>query len=270
MNIKRIVIVAVTAIGVVSCDKPKDQSSSAVPNPKQAFEAKPFHGEVYRTGDDNKTLTLISTDECEVKQGGKIFLCKYSKQDDALRVVMAISGTTEVVYYKLVPEGLNEENGAILFNDSEYKSVRKRQEDAARARTEKIAALVAESKQQSAPIFKFRILGGWRQPVSGDVEVKKCWVEINLVRDGKKLHDTIWYGDILGLPGFRVANHMEFDIREPGKGGQAFFAGFELYPENEIEMYANAERFASFVKDWRERYGAAVKEYETADPRLGK
>ena len=149
MNIQRIVIAVVTAIGVVSCDKPKDQASSAIPNPKQAFEAKPFHGEVYRTFDGGKTLTLISRDECEVKKGGTTFLCKYTKQDDALRVVMAVMGTNQVVYYKLVPEGLKEENGSILLTDSLYQMERKRQEDAARARYEKLVALVAESKQQT-------------------------------------------------------------------------------------------------------------------------
>lgn len=264
MNIHRTVIAAAAAIGIVSCDKPQDKPSNGAPDTKQAFEAKPFRGEVYRAADDSKTLTLISPDECEVKQGGKILLCKYTKQDDALRVVMSVTGTNQVVYYKLLPDGLKEENGAVLLTDALYKAERKRQEEAARARTEKIAALVEESRQQTEAIFKFGQHDDYWVDDKGEIEVKKCYVEISMVRKGKKLHDTVWYGDITRPPD--GSNSFIFFSMRSNEGERHF----KICCDNGSEAVAYAKRFNSILEDWRNRYGAAVAEYETAARQLGR
>lgn len=276
MSIERIVISAAVAIGVVSCDKPQEKPSSAVPEAKQGFEAKPFHGEVYRAGDDSKTLTLISRDECEVKQGGKIFLCKYTKQDDALRVVMAVMGTNQVVYYKLVPGGgIKEENGTILFTDSEYKSLKKMQEDAegdaVRVRYERIVALVTESKQQTEAVFKFPVhadpirvksdfLVG---PIMGDVLVRKCCVDFDtLSRDGKKHRRTVWYEDMEeGTAGFPRSNGWSIQFSVRGDSNQVI-----LYCGDHSQADQYADRLCATIRDWDRRYSAALKEYARFPP----
>ena len=267
-SFQRIAVVAAVATGVISCDKSQEKPGNSAPDAKQAFEAKPYNREIYRRHDDSKTIILISRDECEVKQGGKTFLCKYTKQDDALRVVMSVMGSTEVVYYKIVPHGLKEENGPILRNEIQYNALKKAQEDAARVESEKIAALIAESKQQTEPIFKFRVRG-WIEPPpsSGDVLVMKNYVDITVVREGKKLHDLVWYGDIERLPAYWRGD-IDFGIRAPGNGYQGGFSDFKFKFEKDQDGAALTQRFNSAVTDWKNRYGAITEEYEKTHPRF--
>jgi hypothetical protein len=43
-------------------------------------------------------------------------ICKYTRRDDTLRVVKTMLGTTLAVYYKITPDGLQANDGTVLFN----------------------------------------------------------------------------------------------------------------------------------------------------------
>ena len=115
MNIKLIAITVVACALAIGCDKPPNVTSDS-----KQVQAVPFHGQVYRSIDGMSVLTLISEDECELLQGGTTLLCKYTKQADALRVVVTVMGTNEVKYYRLNDQGIQDNNGAVLFSPERY------------------------------------------------------------------------------------------------------------------------------------------------------
>lgn len=82
--------------------------------------ATPFNGGLYRTVNDNQVITLVSNDELELRTQAGNFLCKYTKQNDKLRVVAQILGTTQVIYYRITDEGLQNDEGIFLYNPVKY------------------------------------------------------------------------------------------------------------------------------------------------------
>lgn len=80
----------------------------------------PFHGQVYKSLDGTTVLTLISIDECELSENSPIILCKYTTANGTIRVVRTALGTTEVIYFRLTPQGLEENNGNVLLSPESY------------------------------------------------------------------------------------------------------------------------------------------------------
>jgi hypothetical protein len=117
MKITFLMLLVITAFLVGGCDKSPtstaDKSSSKPPVP---IQAEAFHGQVYKSFDQRKVLTLISKDECELSEQGTILLCKYTKQDDKLRVVTTTLGTSQVLYYRVTNQGLQDNDGNVLFS----------------------------------------------------------------------------------------------------------------------------------------------------------
>jgi hypothetical protein len=70
----------------------------------------------YRSAEDRITLTLISTDECELRINKITWLGKYTKQPDALRVILPTLGSHEVRYFKIVKDGLQQDDGELLYS----------------------------------------------------------------------------------------------------------------------------------------------------------
>lgn len=116
MNRKLTTTLLLLASFWAGCDKPPTAST----NPAAPVQAEPFHGEVYRSFDGRTTLTLISRDECELREGGTTLLCKYTKQADALRVVATAMGTNQVLYYRFTDQGIQDNNGAVLLAPQRY------------------------------------------------------------------------------------------------------------------------------------------------------
>ena len=106
---------AVVACSLPACEKrvaPPDVKSSPLP----PVEGKPFRDGVYRSLDNTVVLTLISPDELELRDGGTTYLCKYSEQPDALRVILTKSGTPQVLYFRVTPLGLESDAGGKFFS----------------------------------------------------------------------------------------------------------------------------------------------------------
>jgi len=109
---------------VTSCSK-QDAAPNASAPANEPAKAKPFEGQVFRTADDRQAITLISKDELEMRGGDAgpdNLICKYTRQDDTLRVVQTMLGTTLAVYYKITPQGLQAKDGTVLFNPANIRA----------------------------------------------------------------------------------------------------------------------------------------------------
>lgn len=107
---------------VTSRSKLEAAPNASVPA-NEPVKAKPFEGQIFRTADDRQAITLISQDELEMRGGDAgpdNLICKYTRQDDTLRVVKTMLGTTLAVYYKITPEGLKANDGTVLFNPAKF------------------------------------------------------------------------------------------------------------------------------------------------------
>ena len=82
-----------------------------------SIEAKSLKkGEVYRSLDKrDKVIEVISKNELEITEDGKIILARYDFKGDKLRVVANIMGTEMVEYYLLTKEGLKEEKTGEIY-----------------------------------------------------------------------------------------------------------------------------------------------------------
>ena len=111
---------------VTSCSKLVAASDASAPA-NEPVKAKPFEGQIFRTADDRQAITLVSRDELEMRGGDAgpdNLICKYTRQDDTLRVVKTMLGTTLAVYYKITPDGLQANDGTVLFNPAKFKTER--------------------------------------------------------------------------------------------------------------------------------------------------
>jgi hypothetical protein len=107
--------------------------------PPPQIQAEPFHGQVYRAIDGKTVLTLISKDECELAGEGRTLLCKYTKQNDTLRIIVTALGTSQVIYFAFTDQGLRDNDGNVLLSPKNYEAAmeqarlaRERQENARR------------------------------------------------------------------------------------------------------------------------------------------
>jgi hypothetical protein len=77
----------------------------------------------YRMIDSQSVLSLVSSDELEIREGGRNIVCKYTKKDGKYRVVVNALGTTTAKYFSITPEGLVGEDGQIYYKQAAYEKV---------------------------------------------------------------------------------------------------------------------------------------------------
>jgi hypothetical protein len=88
------------------------------------IEAQPFNGQSYRTQDGQSAITLISHEELEYRvSDGTTLLCKYTSQQDAIRVIVTALGTQQVLYFRRVPNGLESNEGLLYLSPSALEEV---------------------------------------------------------------------------------------------------------------------------------------------------
>jgi hypothetical protein len=135
-------LLLVVAILVACGREPKLATNEAA----AGVQPVPFHGETYRMRSGRSAITLISADELEYTHNGTIFLCKYSKQGDALRVVMTALGTQQVLYFRRIQAGLVSNDGDLYLSPSGMAEIEKQEEN---VRVQQQAARDAEQKQRA-------------------------------------------------------------------------------------------------------------------------
>lgn len=124
---------------LASCSKAPETNQEAEQKVKPV-QPKPFKGQVYRDIDDSLVITMVSLDELELQTGGANLICKYTTQDDSLRVVANIMGAAQALYYRITDEGLLGNDGSVLYIPSRLEEVR-RAADAARHKVQLNEAL---------------------------------------------------------------------------------------------------------------------------------
>src|SRR5665213_1387291 len=128
------------------------------------IEADAFHEQLYKSIDGTKVLTLISKDECEITYAGSGFgtlLCKYTKQNDKLRVVETALGTTLVLYYRITDQGLRDNEGNVLLSPAGYTDAIARLESQRKAKQiedQRVARVAVESKIASQTNATFSVI----------------------------------------------------------------------------------------------------------------
>ena len=104
------------AIQLVACSKHPD-------TPVQAAKPPEPKNQTYRTIDGQSVISLVSSDELEIREGGQNIVCKYAKQDGKLRVVVNALGTTTAKYFNITPQGLVGEQGEIYYEPVTYQKI---------------------------------------------------------------------------------------------------------------------------------------------------
>lgn len=113
--IRQIFTIAIS-ITLASCDKEAKSHNNG--DQRTSFEAS--EGEVFRSINRSRSLTLISATECEIRYDDAIILGNYTRQPDGLRVVTSGFGGKHVSYYQQTTEGLKSRDGDTLLNTTAY------------------------------------------------------------------------------------------------------------------------------------------------------
>ncbi|MCX6897065.1 MAG: hypothetical protein NT105_00055 [Verrucomicrobia bacterium] len=131
-SIIKLLLPAIVAVVTIACGNPPQTTTNKDADHPQKAEAQPFRGEVYRSLDGETAITLISSEELELRDRKTTLLCKYSKQAGTLRVIINAMGTTQVAYYRFIDTGLQDNDGKVLFSPKSYdaalEQVRKKKE----------------------------------------------------------------------------------------------------------------------------------------------
>lgn len=109
MQTNRTYALAVVVLLCAACHK--TESGEAAP------ASNPFQREVYRSKDGTSSIAIISADELEMRENnGPNLICKYTKQDGTLRIVVNAGGASQAIYFKETPFGLAGNNRQNLFS----------------------------------------------------------------------------------------------------------------------------------------------------------
>ncbi len=112
----RYLAILLIAIQITACSKQSD-------SPKQPAKPPEPKNQTYRMTGGRSVISLVSSDELEIREGGQNIVCKYTKQDGKLRVVVNALGTTTAKYFNMTPQGLVDEDGDIYYEPATYEKV---------------------------------------------------------------------------------------------------------------------------------------------------
>ena len=99
-----------------ACSKKPESGSQ----PAKPTEVK---NQTYRMIGGRSVVAIISSDELEIRQAGENLVCKYTKQDNKLRVIVNALGTTTAKYFDLTPQGLVDEDGDIFYEPETFQKI---------------------------------------------------------------------------------------------------------------------------------------------------
>ncbi len=121
----RNLLVAVSILlGLTACSrqepKPAVLADPGAPAVDQAAKPPETQSRTYRALDGQRVISLVSADELEIREDGQNLVCKYTKQDGKMRVVVTAQGTTTAQYFNITPRGLVDEQGEVLYDQTAY------------------------------------------------------------------------------------------------------------------------------------------------------
>jgi len=265
-------LIAGAVICLVGAGCTKAQNSS----PAQAI---PFNGQIYRTLNDQQAITLISPDQLELREQGDNFVCSYTKQDDTLRVVATIMGTTQAFYYKIVPKGLQGSDGTILYSPDEREKVietiqafHERVLEQRRQEEQQIAELTEESKHSTKEIESFPFSKYIYQGTTCGTGIAKI-TDTSLIISFNSPDGTVgntpapidlWFGLFIGI----TRSHHNFGDGWPCRFfayGLDQFGGtnYNLFFDSESDMQSFANTLANAVQAFKAKYRAVKQQNYT-------
>lgn len=219
---------------------------------RSAGEAEPFHRQVYRSFDGHKALTLISGDECELRDGDTTILCKYTKEPDALRVIATALGTNEVIYFRFTSAGIVDNHGLGLLTPEGYAEMATKIANMDReksVREERTATLTTEAKKPTKVLGEYRAsYGGW------DKELHTLTVSDVDLSDKEKGF-TIWFGELSSVS-YDKGSSSGYDVLVVENAAKDFGStpNFNWYFTNQQDQMTFCETLDTAVKAWRAKY----------------
>jgi len=108
-------VLAIIGLCLASVACSRDASTSA----QQAAQPPEPVNQTYKSLDGD-IVAIISADELELRDGGDNYVCKYTRQDGKLRVIVNVLGTTTALYFETTPQGLVDEDGEIYYTPTAY------------------------------------------------------------------------------------------------------------------------------------------------------
>lgn len=128
----------------------RDHASNATVAPDRRvtsrLEVQAVSGQSYRTRDGRSAITFVSSQELEYRvHDGTIFLCKYSKQQDGIRVILTVLGTQQVLYFRRAPNGFTSKDGTVYLSPSAFAEAQ-REEESSRLSQQKAYAVAEQQR----------------------------------------------------------------------------------------------------------------------------
>jgi TonB family protein len=81
------------------------------------FAADVSKGKIFWSADQRTSIRITSPDQLELATDRSVQTCRYSRDGDTLRVVVASLGSVEVLYFRVTSEGLVAADGLVLYDD---------------------------------------------------------------------------------------------------------------------------------------------------------
>jgi TonB family protein len=80
------------------------------------------NGKIFRSGDDQESIKIISSNELELTNGrtGPHLVGKYSKENESLRVVATVLGTAQALYFKVTEQGIQSDDGTVFYDPTHF------------------------------------------------------------------------------------------------------------------------------------------------------
>jgi len=237
----RIIILVAAGLTLASCSKTPTNGASASPPtfPSSTPELKPFVRQVYRSLNNQQIITLASPTELELGEQGMNLVCTYTEQDNTLRVVENIAGTTQAIYYQITPTGLQANDGTFLFAPQPY--AEKMQEiQLARQRQEqerqRIAAEQEQSRNVTNEVANFSLNSAGQNIMTPDtVTVTNCSLKLHFAGN---IWNEIKFADIVKIsddPDSRTPNTIDVQFQDQGNPGVMLL---ECHPDAENHIKA--------------------------------
>ena len=281
MKISAVLIVSLTSLALVSCGKKSPElTTSTTSDGATKVAPEPFKGAVYRSSNDSVALTLISPDEAEYSTGGQTFLCKYTRQDGRIRMILTAFGSNQVLYFRETSVGLSGNDGTSLLSADQYAAVKeqrrqaqqaemRRQQDQQRKRQEaeqakrdeqaRVARLIEDSKKSTKVLGEFMVQSsGWGNSHPQKLILRDSGLEVQHQWDGgfTRQCDFVYYWSRFSTG----PSYWQLTFHNPNPTQSYIQETFVFGSEAECNKFESM--FFQALKDWAGRNPEAFRQFE--------
>jgi len=84
---------------------------------------------VYRAIDEDFAVKVLSTNQLQVTVDGVQVVCQYSREGSRMQVKIEAQGASKSTYFDIIPDGLRDEDGTVLYEPSRHAAIKKEWEE---------------------------------------------------------------------------------------------------------------------------------------------